>query len=105
MLIGMGAMIRAQALNGIARSTQIMNPMPITPPTIFNTEIIRTQVFDIQPSFPVDARWRLTHALCSRAGCLRADSTCDSWRCEEKSRAVTPAFLSRRYWFVALSLR
>jgi hypothetical protein len=67
MLIGMGAMIRAQALKGVAKSTQITNPMPTTPPTISNIEIIRTQVFDIQLSFPVDVRWRLTHALCSRA--------------------------------------
>src|SRR5215470_16527674 len=50
--------------------------MPNTPPTISNTEIIRTQVFDIQPSFPVDAIWRLMHDFMLprplRSVCLRA---------------------------------
>jgi hypothetical protein len=49
----MGATIRVEASKGIAKSAQIKNPMPATPPTISNTEIIRTQVFDIQPSFPL----------------------------------------------------
>jgi hypothetical protein len=57
-------------------SAQITSPMPNTPPTVSDTEIIRTQVFDIQPSFPVDARWRLTHGfmLPRQLGsvCLRA---------------------------------
>src|SRR5262245_28332716 len=76
MLIGMGAKIRVKALKGVAKSTQITSPMPNTPPTISNTEIIRTQVFDIQPSFPVDAIWRLTHDFMLpryvRSVCLRA---------------------------------
>src|SRR5215467_8273531 len=76
MLIGIGAKIRVKALKGVAKSTQITSPMPNTPPTISNTEIIRTQVFDIQPSFPVDAIWRLMHDFMLprplRSVCLRA---------------------------------
>src|SRR5215468_7694147 len=76
MLIGIGAKIRVKALKGVAKSTQITSPMPNTPPTISNTEIIRTQVFDIQPSFPADAIWRLTHGFMLprhvRSVCLRA---------------------------------